>query len=144
MPARGAQLRLRGGKIEPQICAASVGGEIVFTSEDETFSDVSAYYGLTELAFHRKFVLAGDRFSFTPVRPGLMLFEDENRPSDRAYLYVAPTPAFAVAGEDGRYEIARAPAGRRRFTAWNLEKGVRDAEATVRKGETTVLDFPFH
>jgi hypothetical protein len=72
-----------------------------------------------------------------------MLFEDENRPTDRSYLYVAPTPAFAVAGEDGRYEIARVPAGRRRFTAWNLEKGVRDAEATVRKGETTVLDFEF-
>ena len=142
-PTAGARLGLRGGSIEPRISACSLGGQIVLVSEDATFSDVSAYYGLTESAFHRKFVLPGDRFAFAPVRPGLMVLEEENRPTDRAYLYVAPTPAFAVAGEDGRYEIARAPAGRHRFTAWNLERGLLDAETMVRKGETTALDFPF-
>ncbi len=136
------ELRLSGGRISPEISAAPLHATLVLLSDDEVFSDISAYYGLTDSAFRHKFVLRGDRFSFELARPGLMAFENENSPAQRSYLYVTPTPAFAVAGESG-YAIAKVPAGRRRFTAWNLEKGLLDAEAEIRAGETAELDFTY-
>lgn len=136
------ELRLAGGKIEPPVSAAPLRATLVLVSEDDTFTDISAYYGLTESAFRHKFVLRGDRFSFELDRPGLMAFENENAPTVRQYLYVTPTPAFAVAGAEG-YAIARIPAGHHRFTAWSLEKGILEGEAKIRRGETATLDFEF-
>lgn len=147
-PAGGAgipriELGVREGRIEPRISAAAMRSELSLVSKDDVFADVSAYFGLTESAFRHKFVLAGDRFSFRLSRPGLMVFENENRPSDRSYLYVAPTAAVTVAGEEGRYEIGGIGAGRHRFTAWNEARGVVDAAAVVQRGKTSTLDFVF-
>ena len=142
-PASGSALRLtvRNGRVSPAVSAAQRGSSLQITSLDAVFSDLSVYFGLSELAFRHKFVTAGDVSRTKLSRPGLMTIENENSPAERAYIYVAPTACFAVAGPDGRYRLSEVPPGKRRITCWNEKTGTQDREVVVKAGETVVLDF---
>jgi hypothetical protein len=135
------KLGLQNGRVLPRISAAQIGSSLQITLLDSVFSDLSVYFGLSELAFRRKFVVPGDVSKTTLARAGLMTIENENSPTDRAYIYVAPTPSFAVAGGDGRYRLEGAPPGKRRVTAWDETHGTQDRDVVVPAGGTVQLDF---
>lgn len=141
--AGGAALKLglQNGRVLPRISAARIGSSLQITLLDSVFSDLSVYFGLSELAFRRKFVVPGDVSKTTLSRPGLMTIENENSPTDRAYIYVVSTPSFAVAGGDGRYRLEGVPPGKRRFTAWDETHGTQDREVVVPAGGTGELNF---
>jgi hypothetical protein len=140
-PASAPALRLglQNGRVAPKVSAAQVGSPLQITLLDAVFSDLSVYFGLSDLAFRRKFVTPGD-VSRTS-RPGLMTIENENSPTERAYIYVAPTPHFAVADAAGRYRMEGVPAGKRRVTAWDEAKGTQDRDVEVPAGGTVELEF---
>ena len=141
--ASGAALKLaiQNGLVVPRVTAAPLGSALQITQLDSVFSDLSVYFGLSELAFRRKFVLPGDVSHSKLTRPGLMTIENENDPTHRAYIYVTPTGHFAVTGANGRYRLENVPAGKRRFTAWDEKNGTLDREVVVKAGETGQLDF---
>ena len=142
-PASASALRLvlQNGRVVPKVSAAQVGSSLQITLLDAVFSDLSVYFGLSDLAFRRKFVTPGDVSRSTLSRPGLMTIENENSPTERAYIYVAPTPHFAVADARGRYRMEGIPAGKRRVTAWDETKGTQDRDVAVKAGETVEVDF---
>lgn len=142
-PASDSLLRLglQNGRVFPRISAAQIGSSLQITLLDTVFSDLSVYFGLSELAFRRKFVTPGDLSRTKLSRPGLMTIENENSPTDRAYIYVTPTPHFAVVTADGLYRLEGVPAGRRRVTAWDETRGTQDRDVVVPKGGTVELDF---
>jgi hypothetical protein len=65
----------------------------------------------------------------------------------RAYIRVFNHPYFAVTGEDGRYRIAKAPAGQFRIVAWQesvgyLVRGLRRGDPVeIRPGGVTEVNF---
>lgn len=61
----------------------------------------------------------------------------------QAHLFVLPHPFFALADEDGRFEIDGVPPGRYRLTAWNEHFGFRDLEVEIRGADTTVVAVTF-
>ncbi|HKB72269.1 MAG TPA: hypothetical protein VKH46_15620 [Thermoanaerobaculia bacterium] len=136
-------LDVRGGFVVPRVSCAPMHSPVVLVARDDVFADVAAYVGLSDLLFRRKFVLPGDRFQSTLDRPGLVTLESEVRPLTRGYVYVTPTAVAAVAGADGRYVLQNVPAGRRRFTAWNPEKGIADREIDVPRSGSAVFDVEF-
>ena len=142
-PAAEASLRLgvEKGRVLPRISAAQLGTSLRITLLDTVFADLSVYHGLSELAFRRKFVVPGDVSLSTLKRPGLMTIENESSPTDRAYIYVAPTACFAVVGGDGRYRLEAVPPGKRRVTAWDETRGTEDREVVVPAGGTVQVDF---
>jgi len=144
-PAPGGVLKLeiRNGRVAPRVSAAAAGSSLQITLLDSVFSDLSVYFGLSEMAYRHKFVTAGDVSRTKLSRPGLMTIENENAPTERAYVYVAPTACFALAGSDGRYRLENVPAGKRRFTAWDEKRGTQDREVVVPTGGTVMLDFEF-
>ena len=141
--ASGAFLKLgiQNGRVFPHISAAQIGSSLQITLLDSVFSDLSVYFGLSELAFRRKFVVPGDVSKTTLSRPGLMTIENENSPTDRAHIYVVPTPSFAVVGGDGRYRLEGVLAGKRRVTAWDETHGTQDREVVVPAGGVVELNF---
>jgi hypothetical protein len=142
-PAPPLKVEIRAGHLVPRITAARLGTELQILLTDDGFADLAAYFGLSELAFRHKFVLAGDRFSFSLSRPGLIVLENENRPTDRGYLYVTPADNFAIADGAGNYALPGVPSGKHWFTAWNEQSGVLEREAAVEPGQGLVLDFEF-
>lgn len=142
-PASGPALRLtvRNGRVSPGISAAQLGSPLQITALDAVFSDLSVYFGLSELAFRHKFVTAGDVSRTRLSRPGLMTIENENSPTDRAYIYVAPTACFSIAGPDGRYRLSGVPPGKRRITCWSEKTGTQDREVAVPAAGVAQLDF---
>jgi len=144
-PAPGPAVRLavQNGRIAPKISAAAIGSPLEITLLDSVFADLSVYFGLSDLAFRHKFVLPGDVSKTKLSRPGLMTIENENAPTERAYVYVTSTSHFAVVGSDGRYRLEGVPAGKRRVTAWDETRGTQDRDVVVPAGGTTTLDFEF-
>ncbi len=142
-PAEGSSLKLaiQNGLVAPRVSAAQLGSALQITQLDSVFSDLSVYFGLSELAFRRKFVLPGDASHSRLSRPGLMTIENENDPTHRAYIYVTPTRHFAITGADGHYRLEGAPAGKRRFTCWDEKNGTHDREIEVKAGETVQVEF---
>jgi hypothetical protein len=142
-PASGAALKLgvQNGRAVPRISAAQIGSSLQITLLDSVFSDLSVYFGLSELAFRHKFVVSGDVSRTKLSRPGLMTIENENSPTDRAYIYVAPTGWFSVTGADGSYRLEGVPAGTRRVTAWEEAHGTQDRLVEVPAGGMVQLDF---
>jgi hypothetical protein len=144
-PAPGVVVRLavEDGRVAPKISAAGIGSSLQITLLDTVFADLSVYFGLSDLAFRHKFVMPGDVSKTKLSRPGLMTIENENAPTERAYVYVTPTSHFVVAGSDGRYRLEGVPAGKRRVTAWDEAKGTQDREVVVPAGGIVELNFEF-
>ena len=143
-PARSEmllRLGLQKGRVVPRVSAAPLGSALQITLLDSVFSDLSVYFGLSEMALRRKFVTPGDVSRSRLSRPGLMTIENENSPTDRAYVYVTPSAVFAVSDSSGRYRLESVPAGKRRITAWNDKTGTQDREIVVTAGGTMTLDF---
>lgn len=142
-PAASASLHLgiQDGKVMPRVSAAQLGSSLRITLLDTVFADLSVYHGLSEVAFHRKFVVPGDTSLTKLERPGLMTIENENSPTERFYVYVTPTASFVVAGADGRYRLENVPPGKRRITAWDEKNGTQDKEVEVPKSGEVGLDF---
>jgi hypothetical protein len=141
--ASDAMLRLaiENGRVLPRISAAQLGSRLQITLVDAVWADLSVYHGLSELAFRRKFVTPGDASLSKLERPGLMTIENENSPTERSYIYVTPTPCFAIAGADGRYKLVNVPPGKRRVTAWDEKNGTQDKDVDVPKSGEVELDF---
>ncbi len=144
-PAPGPTVRLavQNGRVAPKISAAGIGSSLQITLLDAVFADLSVYFGLSDLAFRHKFVTPGDVSKTKLSRPGLMTIENENAPTERAYVYVTPTPHFAVVGSDGRYRLDGVPTGKRRVTAWDEAKGTQDRDVVVPAGGAVNVDFEF-
>lgn len=142
-PAQGLAVRLavQNGRVAPKISAAGIGSSLEITLLDAVFADLSVYFGLSDLAFRHKFVVEGDISKTKLSRPGLMTIENENAPTERAYVYVTSTPHFAVVGSDGRYRLEGVPAGKRRVTAWDETHGTQDREVVVPAAGTVTVDF---
>lgn len=144
-PAPGLAVRLavQNGRVAPKISAAAIGSSLQITLLDAVFADLSVYFGLSDLAFRHKFVTPGDVSKTKLSRPGLMTIENENAPTERAYVYVTSTPHFAVVGGDGRYRLEGVPAGKRRVTAWDEARGTQDKDVVVPAGGAVNVDFEF-
>lgn len=142
-PKKPLRLEVRGGDVLPRVSCAPVHTPLVLEGKDDVFADIAAYIGLSDMILRRKFVLPGDRHEAILDRPGLVTLENEVHPLRRAYIYVVPTAIAAVAGSDGRYILPNVPAGRRRFTAWNPEKGIVDRWIDLVAGVPFVWDVEF-
>jgi hypothetical protein len=135
------KLGLQKGRVVPRVSAAPLGAGLRITLLDSVFADLSVYFGLSEMAFRHKFVVPGDVSRTRLSRPGLMTIENENSPTDRAYVYVTPTAVFAVSDSAGRYRLENVPAGKRRITAWDEKGGTKDKDVIVPAGGEVGLDF---
>ena len=59
----------------------------------------------------------------------------------RGYLGVLSHPYFAVTGRDGRYTLARVPAGDYVVAAWHERLGTRERKVEVAAGGVVDADF---
>lgn len=134
---RVLNLDVRDGFVVPRISCIPLHASVVLELRDETFADIAAYWGMSDVIFRRKFVLPGDRWQAVLDRPGLVTLESEVRPLVHGYIYVTPTPVASVAGADGRYALEGVPAGRRRFTAWHEKQKILDFDVDVPAGGAT-------
>jgi hypothetical protein len=143
IPKRATVLHvsIRAGRITPHVSAAPLGSHLAIELSDVTVDDVAAYWGLSDQAFRRPFVAAGDRFAFDLTRPGLLTFENEEQPGRFDYVYVAPTNHFTVADESGNYLLDGIRAGAQSISAWNERDGLDEASVNIPAGGTVTHDF---
>ncbi|MCG8420738.1 MAG: carboxypeptidase regulatory-like domain-containing protein [Proteobacteria bacterium] len=62
----------------------------------------------------------------------------------RAYAVITDHPYFDVTGRDGSFTIAGVPPGQYTLEAWHPELGVKSTRVSVRKGETSKVQFRFN
>ena len=131
-----------GCKYVPHVIAVQVGQPLRVHSSDAEFHNVHWDNGDNP----------GQNFGLSPTdRSRLVAF---NRPEFirtrcdvhawmEAFIAVVPNPFFGVTDRDGRFTIARVPAGTYRAKAWHARLGERTASVTVAADGTAKLDVTY-
>ena len=135
-----ATLDQRNETFVPHVLAITVGTTVDFPNSDHT------YHNVFSLSSTRRFDLgryaAGRSRSVRFDRPGIVRVFCEIHSHMSAFILVFNHRYFSVTGPDGRYQIARVPAGRYTLVAWN-EGSVRETRPIVvaDDGSTVEADF---
>jgi len=145
-PARSTPITLsqRGCRFVPHVLGIMKQQPLRITNDDDTKREV---HFLSTINSPQSFTSTGkDDKNIPEVR---LLTErpfkiaSKTHPWMECYIGVFDHPFHDVTGAGGTYELKGMPPGRHLIEAWHEEFGSLVAEAIVKKGETTTLDFTF-
>ncbi|HEX2078720.1 MAG TPA: carboxypeptidase regulatory-like domain-containing protein [Longimicrobium sp.] len=131
-PAASAQprrLEQRDTSFRPALLVVPVGARVEFPNGDPFFHNVFSYSPAKRFDLGR--YPRGESRAVTFDRPGVAKVYCEIHQWMRAAVVVVENPFHATVGADGRFRIAGVPAGRRRLTVWDVDRGERTVEVTV-------------
>ncbi len=131
-----------GGRFDPQVSVAFVGGELVLRNEDDTLHNIHLYLQLAyqKAASQRPLSHGATLYNIAlprtgmevrrPIKPYHRYREDTGfisvvcnpHPEEKAYMLVFDHPFAAVTGDDGTVEIPGVPAGRHAVRIWHAGK----------------------
>ena len=122
-----ATMDQRNETFVPHVLAITVGTTVDFPNSDNTYHNV---FSLRAPRFDLGRYAAGRSKSVRFDRPGIVRVFCEIHSHMSAFILVFNHRYFAVTGADGRYQIARVPAGRYTLVAWN-EGAIRESRPVV-------------
>lgn len=142
-PANALTLDQKGCMYEPHVFGIFVGQPLDIINSDNTAHNVN-----TIVARNEKFNISqpqlGNRSTRTFTRPEIMVkFKCDVHGWMDAYAGVMRHPFFAVTDRDGRFEIARLPAGTYELEIWHELWGKRTQTVTIGAGEAKEISFTY-
>lgn len=143
VPEKPVVIDQRGCLFVPAVAGAQVDQPIRFLNGDDTIHNV---HGTPAASAGWNFAMPrrGATRTLTITEPEVMVeVRCEVHPWMRAHLGVLPHPYFAVTGADGRFALARLPAGRYVLAVWHAYLGTRERAVTLEPGARAEVDFDF-
>jgi hypothetical protein len=137
VPAPAPVVRPGEHGLAPAALAIAAGGSVRFANDGPIYHRIFSYSEANpfELGTLRR----GEEKSVRFARPGVVHLYCSLHPSERAVLFVAPSPYFATFHPPEAYEIPEVPPGRYRLHALGVGLGAKARAVTVRSGETTAV-----
>jgi plastocyanin len=122
----------RDKRFTPHVVAVDKGTTITFPNVDRIFHNVFSRTPGSEfdLGLYRR----GARRTFRMSRPGLVRVYCNIHPEMAAFVMVLDGAAFAVAGDDGSFQVRGIPPGRRVVRVWSERGGEKEAAMVFRAG----------
>lgn len=115
-------------------------GAIEITSSDPILHNTHGFYG-RRTAFNLALPDKGVRIKSELPRPGLVRVECDAHGWMLAHIYVADSPYYSLAGEDGSFSIGDVPPGSYTLVATQNYLGDTEMPVTVKSGETVKLSI---
>lgn len=132
------QLAQRGQAFDPRVVVVPAGSRVGFPNHDRI------YHNVFSVSPARRFDLgkypSGQTRTVDFPRAGLVRVFCDIHSDMAAFILVTPTPVWARAGRDGRFELAGLPAGRYRVAWWHPDASGGAAEVDVPAEGAVTLD----
>ena len=118
----------------PHVTAVQVGTTVEFLNSDPVGHNVywPSVSGNKKLAHNLGTWPKGEKKSFQFNDPGIVSLLCNVHPEMNGYVFVSPTPYFAVTDKGGSYEIKNVPAGNYTLKTWS-----EDGKVTTQAVEVT-------
>jgi len=144
-PAQHAVMDQRHLEFVPHVLPVVKGTTVDFLNSDATLHNVfwSDIGGNKKLAHNLGTWPQGQKKSFTFDNVGSVALLCNVHPEMSGYVFVAPTPYFAVTNSAGEYEIKDVPAGKYTVKTWS-EQGKPATESADVSGGMATLDIAVH
>jgi plastocyanin len=128
----------------PRVAMIMAGQSLLIRNSDQTLHNVHTYKGASTL-FNQAEVpgLPAIAKTFKDATGEILKFKCDVHPWMTGYVGVSAHPFFAVTAEDGKFEIAKVPAGKYTLEAWHERFGTKSQEITVEAGKPTTVSFAF-
>ena len=116
-PKREVTIRQENLAFSPPFIAVLVGSTILFENLDSEMHNVhsTSAGNRFDTGAHNK----GDIKTVILERAGAVMLRCKIHTQMRGMVFVSPTPYFAVAGKDGRYELPKVPPGDYQIEVWH-------------------------
>lgn len=138
-PAEPEVMTQRGLQFYPAVLPISVGSQVAFPNEDNTYHNVFSYS--PEKRFDLGRYAKGEG-------PPIVTFDEagevrvfcEVHEHMRAVVLVLDTPYFTSTDDNGRFTLKDVPPGKYKLHVWRINQPLRSRDITV-GGEEQVLEF---
>jgi hypothetical protein len=123
--------------LAPAALAVAVGQSVRFASQADLYHRLFSYSEAN--AFDLGVLRRGESKSLRFHEPGVVRIYCSLHPSERAVVFVAPSPYFATFRPPGSYEIRDVPPGRYRLHAWSESTAAEARAVTVPPGAAVAV-----
>src|SRR5262245_41383467 len=132
-------LRASEHGLEPSVLAVSAGRSIRFANESGIYHRIFSYSDSN--GFDLGVVRGGERRTLPLRHPGVVRVYCSLHPSERAVVFVAPSPWFTTFRPPDPYEVRDVPPGRYRIHAWSESASAVTRAVTVPPGATVAVEI---
>lgn len=129
----------RDARFSPGFLVVAAGQRVEMPNDDRIFHNVFSYSEPN--AFDLGLYPTGESRSVVLRHPGVVRIYCSIHESMNGIIFVAPSPHFARAGPDGRFEIGGVPAGGWLLHVWSERLPPLRRELGLRPGEELRLDL---
>jgi hypothetical protein len=123
--------------LSPAALAVAVDQPVRFANQADLYHRLFSYSESN--AFDLGVLRRGESKSLQFRKPGLVRIYCSLHPSERAVVFVAPSPYFATFRPPGSYEIRDVPPGRYRLHAWSEGVAAEARAVTVQPGAAVAV-----
>lgn len=123
--------------LSPAALAVAVDQSVRFTNRADLYHRLFSYSESN--AFDLGVLRRGESKSLQFRKPGVVRIYCSLHPSERAIVFVAPSPYFATFRPPGSYEIRDVPPGRYRLHAWSESVASEARAVTVQPGAAVAV-----
>jgi plastocyanin len=129
MPAVATSIAMNGRAFVPRLRVVTPGSRVAFPNQDPFSHNI--FSTATGSAFDLGLYPAGKSKDARFRRAGAVPVYCNIHPRMTAFIFVAPTPWFTQAGNDGRWTIDQLPPGRYTLRVWHERTKEVETEVTV-------------
>lgn len=138
-PAQQALLSLGEQGLAPSVLAVAAGSSVRLANETGIYHRVFSYSESNP--FDLGVLRRGETRSIELGTPGVVRIYCSLHPSERAVVFIAPSPYFATFRPPGGYEIRGVPPGRYRVHARSESAPAPIRTVTVRSGASVAVEI---
>ncbi len=139
-PSAPAEIRQRGKEFVPRVSVVAAGTTVAFPNDDKMEHNVFSHSAASDFDLGRFGKGAGKSRKFD--KSGVAEIFCNVHKEMVAYLVIAPGPAFAITGPDGKFEIKGLPPGKHRVQIWErfARPRVQEESVEIPAGGTVELE----
>jgi plastocyanin len=139
----GATVDQKSCLYKPYVVGVLAGQKIRVKNSDPTPHNVRGMNGDEQLFNEMHIASAPDKLLPVEAQPGhAVQLKCDIHPWMETWVYVSDSPAYAITGADGKFDIGDVPAGSYELEVWHPHLGTKTVKINVKAGETTTATLP--